>query len=101
MTTTAYLGIDIAKRKVDVALARPDGTVRVKAGPNTPAGYTENIRKKFMYAGETSADAVDRFLAIRVLTVAMIPVSWWLIIAFVPESRHQSRANVTLAAAVK
>ena len=40
MTTTAYLGIDIAKRKFDVALARPDGTVRVKACPNTPAGYT-------------------------------------------------------------
>ena len=43
MTTTAYLGIDIAKRKFDVALARPDGTVRVKACPNTPAGYTELV----------------------------------------------------------
>lgn len=39
MSATAYLGIDIAKRKVDVALARPDGKVRVKACPNTPEGH--------------------------------------------------------------
>ena len=43
MPDTAYLGIDIAKRKFDVALARPDGTVRVKACPNTPAGDTELV----------------------------------------------------------
>lgn len=43
MPDTAYLGIDIAKRKFDVALARPDGKVRVKACPNTPAGYTELV----------------------------------------------------------
>ena len=43
MPDTAYLGIDIAKRKFDVALARPDGPVRVKACPNTRAGYTELV----------------------------------------------------------
>jgi tight adherence protein C len=40
----------------------------------TPVGYVDNVRKKFIYAGEGSADAVDRFLAIRVVTVALVPV---------------------------
>ena len=43
MADTASLGIDIAKRKFDVALVRRDGKVRVKACPNTPAGYTELV----------------------------------------------------------
>jgi transposase len=41
--TTAYLGIDIAKRKFDVALLRPDDKVRAKAFANTPAGHAELI----------------------------------------------------------
>ena len=36
----------------------------------TPLGYVDGIRKKFVYAGEGNPDAVDRFLAIRVLTIA-------------------------------
>jgi transposase len=36
---TAYLGIDIAKKKFDVALLRPDATYRAKAFANTPAGH--------------------------------------------------------------
>src|SRR3954468_15109438 len=39
MTPIAYLGIDIAKRKFDVALMRPDDTTRAKAFANTPAGH--------------------------------------------------------------
>jgi tight adherence protein C len=39
----------------------------------TPVGYVDNVRQKFIYAGEGSADAVDRFLAVRVITVALIP----------------------------
>ena len=35
----AYLGIDIAKRKFDVALRLPDGRVRVKAFANDAAGH--------------------------------------------------------------
>lgn len=35
----AYLGIDIAKRKFEVALLRPDGTFRTKAVANTPLGH--------------------------------------------------------------
>jgi transposase len=37
---TAYLGIDIAKIKFDVALLGPDGKVRSKVFPNTPGGHT-------------------------------------------------------------
>lgn len=40
----------------------------------TPVGYTDNVRKKFIFSGNGSADAVDRFLAIRVITVALVPV---------------------------
>lgn len=40
----------------------------------TPTGYVDGIRKKFIYAGNGSADAVDRFLAVRVITVLLIPV---------------------------
>lgn len=40
----------------------------------TPVGYTDGIRQKFIYAGSGSADAVDRFLAVRVITVALVPV---------------------------
>jgi tight adherence protein C len=39
----------------------------------TPVGYVDNVRAKFIHAGNPSADAVDRFLAIRVITVALIP----------------------------
>jgi transposase len=38
---TAYLGIDIAKRKFDVALLRPDQKIRAKAFANTPPGHRE------------------------------------------------------------
>ena len=37
----AYLGIDIAKQKFDVALLRPDQKFRAKAFNNTPAGHRE------------------------------------------------------------
>ena len=40
----------------------------------TPVGYVDNIRKKFIFSGNGSADAVDRFLAVRVITVALVPV---------------------------
>ena len=41
MAVTAYLGIDVAKRKVDVALRRPEGKVRGKVFANTPGGAAE------------------------------------------------------------
>lgn len=36
----------------------------------TPVGYVEGVRKKHIYAGEGTEEAVDRFLAVRVITVA-------------------------------
>jgi tight adherence protein C len=48
----------------------------------TPVGYTDNVRKKFIYAGEGSADAVDKFLATRVICISLIPVVWLLFFVF-------------------
>jgi tight adherence protein C len=61
----------------------------------TPVGYVDSIRKKFVYAGELGGDAVDRFLAIRVITVAAIPVVIWLCIAYLPLEGN-SRLGVIL-----
>jgi tight adherence protein C len=38
----------------------------------TPVGYVDNVRKKFIFSGIGSAEAVDRFMAVRVLTVCAI-----------------------------
>src|SRR3954470_10876419 len=44
----------------------------------TPTGYVDNVRKKFIQSGDGSAETIDRFLAIRVITVAMvIPIFWF------------------------
>jgi len=52
----------------------------------TPVGYVDTVRKKFIYAGEHGPDAVDRFLAVRVITIALIPIVLVAILAFVPLS---------------
>jgi len=87
MSDTAYLGMDVAKRKFDVALVRPDGKVRAKAVPNTPAGHTELvgwIRRQYAGAvhacleatgtyGEAIAEAlVDAGYTVSVVNPAMI-----------------------------
>src|SRR3954469_20684306 len=47
----------------------------------TPVGYVDNIRKKFILAGDGSAEQVDRFLATRVLAiVAILPMTWFVLI---------------------
>lgn len=43
----------------------------------TPVGYVDGVRQKFIFAGRGSADEVDRFLAVRVITIAMLPVAFW------------------------
>ncbi len=43
----------------------------------TPVGYVDGVRHKFVLSGRPSAASVDRFLAIRVVTVVMVPVSLW------------------------
>ena len=40
----------------------------------TPIGYVDKVRMKFVYAGEPSPDAVDRYLATQVLGVAIAVV---------------------------
>jgi tight adherence protein C len=47
----------------------------------SPVGYTESVRQKFIYAGEASADVVDRFLAIRVVTIVLVPL-WFIFVMF-------------------
>jgi len=46
----------------------------------TPTGYVDGIRKKFVSAGVGSTETVDRFLALRVITVVAIPISWTLVL---------------------
>jgi tight adherence protein C len=47
----------------------------------TPVGYVDGVRQKFIYAGRGTAEAIDRFLAIRVVTVAAVPL-WFLFVFF-------------------
>ncbi len=47
----------------------------------TPQGYVDGIRRKLTLAGRFSPDTLDRFLAMRVVSLALIPV--WLLVAFV------------------
>jgi len=53
-------------------------------GRFTPVGYVDQVRKKFIYAGRISSDGVDRFLAIRVITVVAIPIWFIIVTAFLP-----------------
>jgi tight adherence protein C len=40
----------------------------------TPVGYTDTVKQKLVRAGKPGPDAADRFLAVRVVTVALVPV---------------------------
>jgi tight adherence protein C len=44
----------------------------------TPDGYSEKVRDKFTAAGYRGTDSVDRFIALRVILVALIPGVWYL-----------------------
>jgi tight adherence protein C len=47
----------------------------------TPVGYVDTVRKKFIQAGRGSAEAVDRFMALRVVAiVAIVPMTWFVFI---------------------
>jgi tight adherence protein C len=50
----------------------------------TPVGYVDQVRKKFIQAGEGSADAVDRYLAMRVLAIAALLPGLWFVFLFNP-----------------
>lgn len=78
----AFLGIDIAKAKFDVALLRPDQKIRAKAFANTPAGHTELLTwlerqhggpiHACLEATGTYGDAVAERLADAGLTVSVV-----------------------------
>ncbi len=50
----------------------------------TPAGYLEQTRRKLVSAGEGDPDSLDRFQAIRVLTIVAAPVAAYLAYAYAP-----------------
>jgi tight adherence protein C len=45
----------------------------------TPEGYTEKVRARLTASGNTSPDAVDRFIAIKVVGFALAPVMIFLV----------------------
>jgi tight adherence protein C len=42
----------------------------------TPVGYVDGVRRKFSSLGLVGNDSVDRFLAMRVITIAVVPVAF-------------------------
>jgi tight adherence protein C len=60
------------------------GGLTALGGRFTPVGYVDQVRQKFVFAGRISADGVDRFLAIRVVTVVAIPFWFLFVVAFLP-----------------
>jgi tight adherence protein C len=67
----------------------------------TPVGYAENIKRKIVLSGVINANsAVDRFLAIRVLTVVGIPLSFVFVYGFSPLSGRLAVAACGLFALV-
>lgn len=48
----------------------------------TPVGYVEKVRQRFVWAGESDPTKVDRFLAVRVVTIAAAFVAFLLIFLF-------------------
>lgn len=49
----------------------------------TPIGYTETIRHKLVVTGKANPEELDRFLAIRVMTIVAIPIAivvWFTVV---------------------
>ncbi len=62
----------------------------------TPVGYVDGVRQKFVVSGRPSAAAIDRFLAIRVITVVLVPVSLWFFYGLNPLG-FQGRTQMAVA----
>src|SRR5688500_9296230 len=45
----------------------------------TPVGYVDGVRQKFSSLGVLGNDPVDKFLAIRVVTIALVPLAFLLV----------------------
>jgi tight adherence protein C len=52
----------------------------------TPQGYVEEAKKKLVSAGKGDQDSIDRFLAVRVITVALAPVGAYVAFKYAPVS---------------
>ncbi|MEQ1785630.1 MAG: type II secretion system F family protein [Acidimicrobiales bacterium] len=50
----------------------------------TPVGYADQVRSKLLSAGKGDQESVDRFLAIRVVTVVAAPVAAYLAYTYSP-----------------
>jgi tight adherence protein C len=59
----------------------------------TPGDYVDKTRRKLLIAGRGHADDIDRFLAIRVLSIVLIPV-WAGIVFFVLPVKGTSALGV-------
>lgn len=66
----------------------------------TPAGYVARSAEKLTHAGKSRADDLDRFLAIRVVTVALIPVAFFVSFFLLPLSGRMPLAVFVLLAMV-
>ena len=58
----------------------------------TPADYVNKVRHRLTVAGKPTQEQLDRFLAVRVVTIALIPVWFWFSFFFV----HLGRTNSLL-----
>ena len=58
----------------------------------TPGDYVEKVRRKLTIAGKPAADDLDRFLAIRTVSLALIPVWFGLAFFVLPVSGRLSLA---------
>lgn len=69
----------------------------------TPVGYVEGVRHKYVVSGRPSSTQIDRFLAIRVVTVCLVPASFWFWYMWNPLGRQgmtQMGANALFALAL-
>jgi len=66
----------------------------------SPSGYVEKTRKKLVITGKPAPEDLDRFLAIRVITVVAIPLCfllWWFVLPLAGQTRLITFALLALA----
>lgn len=63
----------------DRTVAPVVGTLTKVGRRYTPDGYVEKVRERLVSSGNTSPDAVDRFVAIKVVGFALAPVMFILV----------------------
>ncbi len=63
----------------DRTIAPVLGTLTKVGRRYTPDGYVDKVRERLVASGNSSPDAVDRFVAIKVVCVALVPVVFILV----------------------